>query len=76
MSNKTINILVTILLISTFKFSGFVAYHIHKLTICNKAMQLYLYHNQGIAIDMNFLYQDAVKWVNLPEYQIPKEKRK
>lgn len=50
------------------------AYHIHKLTICNKAMKLWFYHNQGIIIDMDYLYEDGKRWVNKPEYQIPKEK--
>jgi hypothetical protein len=44
-------------------------YALHKAEICNKAFVLWFHHNQGVDIDLNYFYQDAVKWVNDPQYQ-------
>lgn len=42
---------------------------LHKAEICNKAFVLWFKHNQGVNINLDLLYKDAVKWVNDPQYQ-------
>lgn len=38
--------------------------------VCNKGFQLYLYYNHGIKINLDRYYEDAVKWVDDPQYQV------
>lgn len=40
-----------------------------KAETCNKAFVLWFHHNLGINVNLDYLYQDAKKWVNDPLYQ-------
>lgn len=42
---------------------------LHRAEICNKAFVLWFHHNLNININLDKLYEDAVKWVNDPQYQ-------
>ena len=42
----------------------------NKARVCNKGFQLYLYYNQGVKINLDKFYEDAVKWVDDPQYQV------
>jgi len=49
---------------------GYYTEKYERARVCNKAFQLYLYYNQGIKINLDHFYADAVKWVDEPEYQV------
>lgn len=69
-------VLLGLLGISTYFFttsaykSGYYQEKYERARVCNKGFQLYLYYNHGFKINLDSFYEDAVKWVDEPEYQV------
>lgn len=57
------------LLLISLSANLYLLVRVKKAETCNKAFVLWFKHNLGIHINLDKLYEDAVKWVNDPQYQ-------
>jgi hypothetical protein len=44
-------------------------HELHKARVINEVFRIYFKYNMGMILDMNKIYEDGVKWVDMPEYQ-------
>lgn len=69
MNLKTRAEILSFCLVASLALNGYLVWRVHRAEICNKAFVLWFHHNLGMNINLDKLYEDAVKWVNDPKYQ-------
>lgn len=62
-------LIITLSIAGSFWLNCYLGLRLYRAEICNKAFVLWFHHNQGVDINLDIFFQDAVKWVNDPQYQ-------